>query len=50
MNLNKKNIYIPTDMHSDGIRFSEEQKRQLRKEREKRYCYYSGIPSIYSYQ
>ena len=45
--------YIPTDMHSDGVRFTEKQKQVLKKAKkiikQVKTCAYSGLPSIESY-
>ena len=45
--------YIPTDMHSDGVRFTEEQKKILKEDKKVikkvKTCAYSGLPSLEHY-
>ena len=51
--MKSSNNYIPTDMHSDGIRFTEKQKQVLKESKnvikKVKTCAYSGLPSIESY-
>lgn len=37
------------DMESDGLRFSNEAKEKLEKERQELFCEYSGLPSVKAY-
>lgn len=51
----KKKIYkvvVQTiaDMESDGVRFSEEDKKEMEKHREECFCEYSGLPSPKAYE
>lgn len=53
--MKKESKYIPTDMHTNGVRFTKKQKEKLREEREKQilkeeYCHYSGLPSPKAYE
>ena len=45
--------YISTDMHSDGVRFTEEQKKILKENKKVikkvKTCAYSGLPSLEHY-
>lgn len=38
------------DMESEGIYFSEDVKKELKKQREELLCQYSGLPSVKSYE
>lgn len=38
-----------SDMETDGVRFSDNVKEKLEKDREELYCEYSGLPSVKSY-
>jgi hypothetical protein len=38
-----------SDMESDGVRFPEEVKEELKKKRDELLCEYSGLPSVKSY-
>jgi hypothetical protein len=44
-----KKEYI-ADMETDGLRFTENQIKELREFDEKLNCNYSGLPSIYAYE
>lgn len=39
-----------SDMESDGIRFPDEVKEELKKQREELHCEYSGLPSPKAYE
>jgi hypothetical protein len=48
--MNTKMTHIPlADMESDGVYFPETVKEKLERGREKDVCYYSGLPSVWSY-
>lgn len=41
-------MYI-ADMETDGVYFSDEQRRLMEEQRERLFCNYSGLPSVSAY-
>lgn len=38
-----------SDMESDGVYFSDDERKILQEERDKNWCHYSDLPSVASY-